>query len=398
MKMKLDAHQEKILAVVDAAAEQILSISHQIHERPELGNQEFFASGLLAETLEGHGFMVQRAFAEMPTAFCACKGSGEGPVVAFLAEYDALPEIGHGCGHNIIATSALAAGIGLGSVVEYVPGKVWVIGTPAEETAGAKVHMINGGYFEGVDAAIMIHPFSGNYMAAEALALSARKVAFYGRPSHAAAAPWEGVNALDALIMLFNSLNALRQQIRSDARIHGIITKGGSAPNIIPEHTEGLFYIRSKHRHYQDELLTKFRNCAQAAALATGCRFEIERFEEDFDNMVNNLPLAERMRDYMVEALGSGPFEHSPEHFGSSDIGNVSHVVPAIHLMIDIAQGEPCFPHTREFARAAVSPYADAAILRAGKGMALTGYDVFTKADLLQRARKQLAESQKGGS
>jgi len=388
--MKLDTLQEKILAHIQTSADEILSISHKIHQHPELGNQEKFASNLLSEKLESYGFSVERGYADIPTAFCAHKGSASKPVVAYLAEYDALPSIGHACGHNVIATSALAAGIGLGAVLNEISGQVWVVGTPAEETAGAKVVMVEKGCFNAVDAVMMIHPFDGNYMLIDSLALSARQASFYGKPAHAAAAPWEGINALDAIILAFNNINALRQQIQSDARLNGIISKGGEAPNIIPEYTEGRFYLRAKRRDTLDSLVEKFRICIEAAALATGCRFEISKFEEDFDEMVNNTTMAERMRDYMVEVLGSSPFKRAPERFGSSDIGNVSQVAPAIHVMIDITEGKSILPHTREFAQAADSTFANSALLRAGKGMALTGYDILTKPEFLSKIQEEL--------
>ena len=391
--MKLDATQEKIKAAIDAASNQVLDVSHQIHDHPELGNQEFFASGLLVQTLRGHGFEVETGFAGLETAFCACKGKpGSHPVVAFLAEYDALPEIGHACGHNIICTSALSAGIGLGSAIGEMQGQVWVVGTPAEETVGAKVIMAKGGYFKGVDAALMIHPHMGNYYATHALALTALKVEFFGKPSHAAAAPWEGINALDAMLLTFNNLNALRQQLKPDVRIHGIISKGGVAPNIIPEYTEGHFYVRAQQRVYLDEVVKKFYACGEAAAQATGCRVALSKYEEDFDEMVNNLALAERVRDYLVEDLGSGPFEYAPDHFGSIDMGNVSHVVPGIHVLIDIANGQKLSLHTRPFCEAAATDYAGQAMLRAGKALALTGYDVITHPEFLQKVRSEFEQ------
>jgi len=391
--MNLDTIQEHIKAAIDAASDQVLDVSHQIHDHPELGNQEFFASGLLVQTLKEHGFEVETGFAGLETAFCARKGKpGSKPVVAFLAEYDALPEIGHACGHNIICTSALSAGIGLGSVINQLEGQVWVIGTPAEETAGAKVIMAERGCFNGVDAALMIHPHIGNYYTTQALALTALKVEFYGRPSHAAAAPWEGINALDAMLLTFNNINALRQQLKPDVRIHGIISKGGVAPNIIPEYTEGHFYVRALRRTYLDEVVKKFHSCGEAAAQATGCRVEFSKYEEDFDEMVNNLTLAERMRDYLVENLGSGSFEYTPDHFGSIDMGNVSQVVPGIHVLIDIANGQSLSPHTRPFCDAAATPYAGQAMLRAGKALALTGYDVIAHPDFLQQVRREFEQ------
>ena len=377
--MELSQLQKKILQAIDAASASILSVSHQIHANPELGYQEVFASHLLCETLEQFGFQVERNYVGIPTAFCARKGGSQSPRVAFLAEYDALPEIGHACGHNIIATSALSAGIGLAAVIDQLDGEVWVIGTPAEETDGAKVTMVQKGAFEGIDAALMIHPHEGYYYCTESLALDAVEVEFFGKPSHAAAAPWEGINALDAMLMTFNSLNALRQQVRPDARLHGVIVNGGAAPNIIPDHTLGRFYIRAKQRSYLNELRQKFLACVQGAALATGTRCETRLYENPFDDMQNNLVLAERMRDYLSEVLGVAHIERAPEHFGSIDMGNVSHVVPAVHVLVDVAQGKPLSPHTREFQQAVATAYADETILRAGKALALTGYDVLSE-------------------
>jgi amidohydrolase len=373
--MQLNEQQIRIIETIDGAADRMISVSHQIHDQPELGYNEVFASRLLADTLEEWGFVVERGYAGIPTAFRASKGSSEGPCVAFLAEYDALPEIGHGCGHNIIATSALTAGIGLGSLMPELPGRVIVFGTPAEETDGAKVPMANSGCFDQVDAALMIHPYNGNYTHTEALAYDAIQLSFYGKTAHASAAPWEGINALDGVLLTFSNLNALRQQMKPDGRIHGVITKGGLAPNVIPDHTEARFYVRARQRSYLKILSEQFRACARGAAEATGTRVEFLNYENGFDDMVNNTMLAERVREYMVEQLGSEPFKRAPDTFGSIDMGNVSHVVPGVHLLIDISGGKPMGLHTREFAQAASLPLADRILVRAGKGLALAGYD-----------------------
>lgn len=383
--------QTRILAAIDAAAAEIVSVSHQIHDRPELGYNEVFASGLLASTLEAHGFTVERGFAGMPTAFRARKGRGGGPRIAYLAEYDALPEIGHGCGHNVIATSALGAGIGLGAVIDDLPGEVWVIGTPAEETDGGKVVMAERGVFHEVDVAMMVHPAGLNFALARSLAMDAIQVEYFGVPAHAAVAPWEGKNALDALILLFSSLNALRQQVRPDARIHGIITHGGAAPNIIPDYTAARFYVRALDRAYLDTLVEKFKACAQSAAQATGTRVEFSNYENSFDDMVTNALMAGRMRDHMV-ALGAGPFGDSRPDFGSADMGNVSHIVPAIHTMVSITGLQDMFPHTREFCAAAASPEADQALIRAGKGLALTGLDLLEDEEFLSAVKREFAD------
>ena len=385
--MALNALQQRIVAAVEAARVTILDVSHQIHDNPEISTQEVFACNLLCETLEGFGFAVERNFAGLPTAFCARKGPAGRPRVAFLAEYDALPGIGHGCGHNVIATSALGAGVGLGGLEDALPGEVWVVGTPAEETDGAKCAMAAGGYFDELDAALMVHPHEGNYTTTISLALTALQVSFYGKTSHAAAAPWEGVNALDALLLTFSNMNAMRLEVTPDVRMHGIITKGGEAPNIIPDFSQGRFYLRAARRATLNKVVERFQACAQAGALASGCRVEILEYETSFDDMLNNLPMAERFRDTMVNELESGPFQQAPSSFGSIDMGNVSHVIPAIHALIDIADGAKLTPHTTEFAQAACTAYADQALIRAGKGLALTGLDVLQDAAFRAQVR-----------
>ncbi|MCE5207148.1 MAG: M20 family metallopeptidase [Chloroflexi bacterium] len=384
--------QQEIITAVDSAREKILDVSHQIHEHPELGDQEVFASDLLTRVLESFQFKVERGYTGLPTAFCARKGNGGGPRVAFLCEYDALPEIGHGCGHNVIGSASLAAGIGLGAVVDRLGGELWVIGTPAEETNGAKVWMVEKGAFRQVDAALMIHPHDGNYVRTESLAMDAIQVTYFGKPSHAAATPWEGKNALDGLILLFNGINALRQQVQPDARIHGIVTYGGAAPNIIPEKAQGRFYVRAKTRKYLNQLVEKFKACAQGAALASGTRVEFENYEFSFDDMLNNMALAERVQSY-AEALGAKPFHSAPDSFGSVDMGNVSHGVPAVHVLIDIADGKILHSHTREFCTAAATPYADEALLRAGKALALAGCDLLSDEAFLQRVKQEFKEN-----
>jgi amidohydrolase len=384
---------DRALGAIEGSRDLILSVSHRIHDRPELGGEERFACGLLAESLESRGFAVERGYAGIPTAFLARRGNPSGTRIAFLAEYDALPGIGHACGHNIICSSALAAGIGLGEVASSAGGEAIVVGTPAEETNGAKVRMSELGCFDEFDAALMVHPNAGNYYMTESLAMDAIEVEFSGRSTHAAATPWEGLNALDAVILTFNGINALRQQTRPDARIHGIITDGGKAPNIIPEHAAARFYIRAKRRDYLDALVERFKDCARAAALATGTRLETRNYEASFDDMVNNLALALRFKDRMEGLPGSGRFGRSPDSFGSIDMGNVSHRIPAIHVLVDIANGAAITPHTPEFRDAASMPYADEAVIRAAKALALTGLDAMTDTQFLEATRAEFAAS-----
>lgn len=387
--MSLNSIQQKIITAIEDARENIIQVSRTIFEHPELSGEEVFACNLLIETLESYGFAVERNFAGIPTAFCARKGRDGRPRVAFLAEYDALPGLGHACGHNIIATSALGAGIGLGSVIDEFPGEVWVVGTPAEETDGAKCVMAERGVFDDLDAALMVHPHEGNYTFVHSLALTPMQVSFHGKAAHAAAAPWEGVNALDALLLTFTNINAMRLEVTPDVRIHGIITRGGEAANIIPDFSQGRFYLRAAKRETLDQVVERFKNCAQAGALASGCQVDFSVYEASYDDMLNNIAMAERFRDYMVDELGSGPFLHSPESFGSIDMGNVSHVAPAIHALVDISAGHKIVPHTREFAQAACSDYAQEAMLRAAKGLALTGLDVLQDAAFRKMLRAE---------
>lgn len=391
--MKLDNRQDCIIQAIEDAAPQIISVSHQIHDRPELGYEEVFASQLLSKTLEDFGFEVEMGFAGMPTAFCARKGKGDGPKVAFLAEYDALPEVGHACGHNVIATTALSAGIGLGSIINEIPGEVLVIGTPAEETDGGKVNMVKQGSFDQIDAALMAHPYNGDFALTGAPAYDAIEVSFFGKASHAAAAPWDGVNALDAMLLTFTNINALRQQMRPDGRIHGVITKGGTAPNIIPEYTQARFYVRAAHRAYLNILVEQFTACVRAAAEATGTRLEMHNYENSFDEMVNNETLAYRVKDYLEQVFENKPIRRAPDTFGSVDMGNVSRVVPGIHLLVDITDNAPFGLHTREFAKAASSEVADRVILRSGKALGLAGYDLLTDPSFLQTVRKEFLET-----
>lgn len=387
----LSPQHQQINDFIDEQRDTLLHVSHEIHAHPELGYQEYFAAELLTKTLDDFGFEVTTEFVDIPTAFIARKaGKGSKPRIAFLAEYDALPDVGHACGHNIISTTSVTAGIGLASVLSDYAGEVCVIGTPAEETDGAKVVMVRKGVFADFDAALMIHPYTDNFYLTEALALDPLQVNFHGKPAHAAASPWLGINALDATILHYNSLNALRQQLRPDVRIHGVITKGGAAANIIPDETSANFYIRAADRTYLNEVVFKFKECAYAAARATGTTVDMVAYENSFDDMFNNEPMALRFRDHML-ALGSGPFKRAPDTFGSIDMGDVSQVLPAIHALVKVTDDSSLSLHTREFQQAACSPMADEAILRAGKALAFTGFDLISNPDFLTHAKAAFA-------
>lgn len=274
--------------------DKLIKISNQLYENPELGDQEFESMKLLVEYLRSHNFEVETGIVDRPTAFRAEFSSEKpGPTVAFLAEYDALPGIGHGCGHNLIATMAVGAGVVLSKHVQEIGGKVVVLGTPAEETNGAKVPMAEQGTFDDIDVAMMVHPADVSSESGPMLAMDALQFDYTGKASHAAASPEEGINALDAVIQLFNGINALREHVSSDVRMHGIITEGGQAANVVPEKAVAQFYIRANERKVVDEVVQKVRNIADGAALMTGASVAISNYELSYDNMVTNNVLSD---------------------------------------------------------------------------------------------------------
>ena len=375
--------KERATEEVVKIQDKLLELSRRIHANPEVGYQEYKAVAWTTEPLERAGFRVERGLGGMPTAYLAAWGEGH-PAVAFLAEYDALPAIGHGCGHNIIASSAVGAGLAAVAALGERPGMVAVVGTPAEEMGGGKVALARLGIFNRFDAVMMVHPGLRDTIATESLACTGIEVEFYGRAAHASAEPEKGINALDALVLAFNGINALRQHIRSDARIHGIITSGGDAPNIIPSHTAASFYVRARQEEYLDELGERVLMCLRGAAKATGACLEHRWADWRYAALKNNRPLMDAFAAN-VRALGRQPQPPEPtEGFASTDTGNVSVVAPTIHPSLAIAH-PGTLRHSPEFARAAVSPEGDKGLLDASKAMAMTAIDVFTDPDLLQR-------------
>ena len=369
---------------VDRLRNRLVEISRAIHARPELGGEELFASKLLSDELERAGFVVRRNYFDIPTAFHAVfQGRTVRPAVALLAEYDALPGIGHGCGHNIIGTAAVGAALALVPLLGSIDGSIHVYGTPAEETNGAKVPLADRGAFKDIDAAMMIHPSGCTVLAAPSLAMDALEFTFIGRTAHAAAAPHEGLNALDAVILTFNAINTLRQRLRPDVRIHGIITKGGVVANMIPEKAVARFHVRAETREHVNKVVPKVIDCAQGAALATGTQLKVGNFEYSFDEMRTNTALAQAMHKNLislgVEVLTGG------EGWGSLDMGNVSQVVPAIHPYISIGPAN-LVSHTREFAQAAKGPGAMRGLIVGAKALVATALDVFFNPALLTAA------------
>jgi len=378
---------------IQAYSGRLIEIASFIAAHPELGHEEKQASALLSSELEKLGFRVERAVLGLETAFIAEYAAAKpGPIVGLLAEYDALPEIGHACGHHLICTMALGAAAGLRSVADRTGGTIRVYGTPAEETKGAKVDMAAAGLFDDCDIAIMAHPYHCYERSGASLAMDALQFEFRGKAAHAAANPELGINALDAVIQLFNSVNALRQQTREDARIHGIISSGGQAPNIIPDYAEARFYVRAATRAYVDELARKVTACAEAAGIATGCGMTVTNYEYSYDELLTNEALSEAFTANMI-ASGIPENEIQGGHDnGSLDLGNVSLRCPAAHPYIKVVD-EPYQLHTTEFRDAAQTDRAYQAMVFGATMLAYTACDVLTDADLLRRIKEEFRQS-----
>jgi amidohydrolase len=383
--------KSKIVSELEKIKEVLWYINDYIYNNPELGDQEFKAVEKLTSFLAEHSFTIETGTANRETSFKAEFDSGiQGPTVAFLCEYDALPGIGHGCGHNMIGTMSAGAGVALSKVIGEVGGKVIVFGTCAEETSGAKVDMADQGLFNDVDVAMMIHPNSVTCESGTSLAMEAIQFDFFGKPSHAAAAPEEGINALDAVILTFNGINALRQHVTSDVRIHGIISEGGVAANIVPEKAVAKFYVRAAKKKYLKEVVEKVKNVARGASLMTGSRLEISNYENSFDDMNTNRKLSKTFNSNL-EALGVTNISSAKKMIGSIDMGNVSYVCPAIHPMLGIGNVN-LVAHTVEMAEATITDVAHNALLTGAAALACTGYDVITDKSLLAEIKKEFSE------
>ena len=359
---------------VELQRQQLIQLSLNIHDNPELGFKEEKASAWLTGYLEDNEFHVERGIAGVATAFQATYGQGS-PRIALLAEYDALPKIGHGCGHNIIAASAVGAAVGSKPIIDRLGGSIVVLGTPGEEVFGGKIDMVQAGVFKEIDVAMIVHPGVRNVVTMQALACTGVEAEFFGQPAHASAEPHKGVNALEAMILAFTSINSLRQHIKEEARIHGIITDGGEAPNIVPAHSAAEFYVRAPDNEYLDELKSKVSNCLLGASTASGARLEYHWDDIAFDSMKNNETLAELFKQNL-ESLGRHVEAFNPEFgLGSTDMGNVSQVVPSIHPTIAIASPE-VLGHTPEFAAAAASAAGHEGLTDAAKALAMTVVDI----------------------
>ena len=377
--------KERVAAAVEAARDEIIDLSHRIHADPEPAFEEHHAAAWVAEVLRGHGFEVEHPAGSLATAVRAVKRGGRGgtkPRIGILAEYDALPGLGHGCGHNTLAASGVGAAIALAAVAEDLPGEIVFLGTPAEERGSGKQIMIDDGLFEGIDAALLYHPCDRSHVESFPLASEDVEVVFHGLQAHAASDPWKGRNALDAMVQLFTSVGLWRQQLRDTARVHGIITEGGTAANIIPDRTSAWFMIRADDQAYYDEMKDRFTKMAEAAALATGTTVDVI-YSGGATTMRNNQPLVERFRAnmaaYGIEDMGDDP------NAGSTDMENVSWVVPTIHPDLAICE-EGVAGHSIAFRDAAATPRADETTLLAATLIAQTAIDLFQDPALVDRA------------
>jgi amidohydrolase len=382
----------RLAAEIDRRAELLVDVSHQLHANPELGYEERFAHELLTGVLEGEGLAVTRSAHGVETAFEARAGS-TGPTVAVVCEYDALPGIGHACGHNIIASAGLGAGLAAAVLADELGGRVVVVGSPAEEGGGGKVPLIDGGAFAGADAALMVHPADADLLSMDVVALHQAHVTYTGQAAHAAAAPHHGRNALDAAVLGYMNVAALRQHIEAGERLHGIITEGGHRANIVPHRTRAEWIVRSTTVARLAELKVRFLACLRAGAEASGCTMEVEWIDPVYAEMIDNAALVERYRAN-AEALGRIVRAPSPTSrvVGSTDMGNVSYAVPAIHPMIQVAPpGVPI--HTPAFAGFAGGPEGDRAVIDGAKALAWTLADVWLDDGLARVAREEWVAS-----
>ena len=378
---------------VEAVAEDLFAVSEYLYKNPEIGFQEVKAVEYLGRFLEERGFQVEKGIGGLKTAFRA-RPAGQPlnrPTFALLAEYDALPAVGHGCGHNLIAAASLGAALALKKVLNLLQGSFAVVGTPAEEGGGGKILLAEAGIFSEMDAAMMFHPGRLNLPGEDMIGRVKFKAEFFGNPAHASVSPDKGVNALDAIVAAYNNISLLRQQIHPEARIHGIITHGGDAPNVIPEYTAGMFYVRAASRKYRDEVFQKVTRCLEAGALAAGATCKIEVGKPTFDPIRRNGSLEEAARANMM-ALKI-PIDADDGRRGSSDIGNLSQVLPALHPSLAIV--DPEIPgHSQIFREATMTPRGRETLVKAAKLLAITAYDFLTSPELRDRIRADFAKGE----
>jgi len=379
-----------VTASVEAQRRELRNLSLKIHANPELGFKEVKAAAWLTQYLEKNGFAVERGICELETAFRGSYGEGK-PAIALVAEYDALPQLGHACGHNLIAGGSVGAAVAAKAAIDRFGGSLQVIGTPAEELYGGKVIMAGRGAFDNLDAAMMVHPGSHNAAVTQALACLALEIEFFGRSAHAAGHPEAGINALEAMLLSFAAINSLRQHIKDKARIHGIITDGGEAANVVPDHSAGNFLVRAEDDAYLDELKEKVLDCFVGGAVATGARLEYRWEETRYAPMRNNLTLAKLFRQNMQSLGRRTPLSDPERSLGSTDMGNVSQIVPSIHPGIAIATPGVSH-HSPEFALAACSDAGIEGMLDAAKAMAMIIVDLVSSPETVAQVKREFGK------
>ena len=391
--MNLEDAKRRMCDEIDKREVALLEVSHQIHEHPELAYEERFAHDLLTEVLDDENLAPERGAFGVPTAFAAQAGS-EGPRVAVLCEYDALPEIGHACGHNIIAAAGLGAGLAAAALADELGGRVLLLGTPAEEGGAGKVRLADAGAFEGVDAAMMVHPAGADLCTMSAIAVQQLWVEYHGAAAHAAAFPHKGRNALDAAVLGYMNIAALRQHIRPNERIHGVFTHAGDKPNIVPKFAAAQWYVRAENLRRLEPLKERVLTCLQAGADAAGCELRSEWKESAYADLNDNDPF---MRLYASNAHALGrdvvdPRQAEVRVVGSTDMGNVSYLVPSIHPMIKVSPPHVSI-HSPEFAEYARSGDGDRAVIDGAKAMAMTVADLWLEAESLTAVRHAFADT-----
>lgn len=393
MNEMTNEYTEKIQDIVKALRPELQELSEYIYDHPEMGHEEYLSSKAHVELLKKHGFEVEYPYLEVETAFRAVyKGEKEGPSIAYLSEYDALPGIGHGCGHNLLGSTDTGAGIALSKLVDEIGGTVVILGTPAEETNGDKVTMAAADTFDDIDVAFCTHPSDGYYASGTSMAMEAIEFRFYGKTSHAAAAPFEGINALDACLNTFNNISSLRQQIRPSARVHGVIKDGGEAANIIPDYTRAEFYVRAMDMPYLNELREKVIQCAEAGAMAAGCTMEWGHYEASYQNLITNETLSKQYNENMKQ-LGVEMQVEERDSMGSMDMGNVSQVVPAINPYFEITNGKAVSAHTVEFRECTLTESAYEGMEKTIAAFTQTAIDLITNSELLKAVKEEFTKS-----
>lgn len=377
-----------IMNEITGRMDELTEISRYLHANPELGDQEYKAVALLTDYFAKNGFTVENNLYGLSTTFRATYDSRkEGANIALFCEYDALPQIGHGCGHNLISAMSTGAAMGLKAVLNQIGGKITVFGTQAEETSGVKGLLAEKGAYDDITVAMMAHPNAVSEESGTSLALNALKFEYYGKAAHAAAVPEKGINALDGVILLYNGINALRQHVTSDVRIHGIISQGGVAPNIVPDYAEAKFYVRAKDKRYLETVVAKVKECAEGAAKMTGAAVKISNFEFSYDNLRTNKSLSDLFSANLRE-LGETEIKPASNGIGSIDMGNVSQVVPAIHPWIGVGDTTLVI-HSKEFAEHTMTEAGKTTILKGACALALTAWDVITSKENQEKIRTE---------